>query len=118
MKSETDPLPQARRLASQLVERMGLSGDAPDAARLRGIQLLAEEGSSSIARVAHRLGLEIDDAQSAISLTRECAKRLRLLPAKCIFPVILRAVRDAAITLGKPAELATSGGDIRLDAHR
>src|ERR1035438_9242429 len=117
MQSETELLHQARRLASQLVERMGLSGDAPDAARLRGIQLLAEEVSSSIARLARRLGPEIDEAQSAISLTRECANRLRLLPAKSIFPVILRAVRDAAITLGKPAELATSGGDIRLDAH-
>jgi two-component system chemotaxis sensor kinase CheA len=117
MQNETEPLHQARRLASQLVERMELSGDAPDGARLRGIRLLAEEVSSSIARLARRLGPEIDEAQSAISLTRECANRLRLLPAKSIFPAILRAVRDAAITLGKPAELATSGGDIRLDAH-
>src|ERR1019366_7850586 len=117
MQNETVALHQARRLASQLVQRIDLSGDAPDGARLRGIRLLAEEVSSSIARVARRFGPEIDEAQSAISLTRECANRLRLLPAKSIFPALPRAVRDAAVTLGKQAEFTTSGGDIRLDAR-
>ena len=117
MQNETVALHQARRLASQLVQRMELAGDAPDGARLRGIRLLAEEVSSSIARLARRFGPEIDEAQSAISLTRECANRLRLLPAKSIFPAIPRAVRDAAVTLGKQAEFTTSGGDIRLDAR-
>jgi len=121
IQNEADALNHARRLASQLVEQMELSGNAPDDARdnarLRKLRPMAEEVSSAIGRLARRLGPGIDEVQSEISLTRECANRLRLLPSRSIFPAILRAVRDAAITLGKPAELETSGGDIRLDAQ-
>jgi len=114
---EAEGLNQARRLAVQLVQQVEHSGGAQNGAGRRRIRPLAEELSSSIERLARRLGSDIDEVQREIALTRECADRLRLLPSRSILPSVLRVVRDAAITLGKQAQLETSGGDIRLDAH-
>jgi two-component system chemotaxis sensor kinase CheA len=117
IQSEGEALNQARRLASQLVQQIELAGGASEGAALRKIRPIAEELSISIGRLARRVGSSIDEVQRELAFTRECAHHIRLLPAKSIFPSVLRTVRDAATTLGKRAQLDTSGGDIRLDAH-
>src|ERR1051326_8488007 len=113
---ECEALDASRRLAGQLVQQLEFSGRSLETVRLGRVKLLAEELENSIGRVARSLGPGIDEVQSELSLTREGAIRLRLLPSRTIFPSNQRAVRDAAITLGKEAELETCGGDIRLDA--
>ncbi|MBZ5617405.1 MAG: response regulator [Acidobacteriia bacterium] len=117
MEHEAEALNQARRLASQLVEQMEPSGNPQNGAGMRRIRPLAEELSNTVERLARRFGSGIDEVQREISLTWECANHLRLLPARSIFPAVLRTVRDAAVALGKQAQLETAGGDIRLDAH-
>jgi two-component system chemotaxis sensor kinase CheA len=117
IQNEAAALNHARRLASNLVQQIEDAGNAADDARMGRIRPLAEELSSSIERLGVRLGPGIDEVQREITLTREYANRLRLLPSRSIFPSVLRTVRDASTALGKQAQLETSGGDIRLDAH-
>jgi two-component system chemotaxis sensor kinase CheA len=113
IQTDGEALNQARRLASQLEQQIELA----EGAGLRKIRPMAEELSTSLGHLARRVGSGIDEVQRELAFTRECAHHIRLLPAKSIFPSLLRAVRDAATTLGKQAQLETRGGDIRLDAQ-
>jgi two-component system chemotaxis sensor kinase CheA len=101
----------------------------------RALQSLgAGEGGAADGPLEHARGLLVDlvaaSAQSERPLAaglerierelgqvREKASHLRLLPAQTIFASLTRAVADAAQALGKPAELAAAGGEVRLEAH-
>jgi two-component system chemotaxis sensor kinase CheA len=117
IQNEAGTLNQARRLASQLVQQIEGSGSASNAGVVRKVRPTAEELSGVIEQLASRLGSGIDEVQRELALARESASHLRLLPSKSIFPSVLRAVRDAATTLGKEARLETGGGDIQLEAQ-
>jgi len=106
-------------VSRRFARRVGieLAGGASEGVCLRKVQPMAEELSASIGHLARRVGSGIEEVQRELAFTRECADHIRLLPAKSIFPSVLRAVRDAATTLGKQAQLDTRGGDIRLDAQ-
>jgi two-component system chemotaxis sensor kinase CheA len=60
-------------------------------------------------------GLERVDGE--LGELRESSQRLRLVPAQTLFPVLERAVYDAAQSLGKRVEFSATGGEVRLDAY-
>jgi two-component system chemotaxis sensor kinase CheA len=117
VQSEAGALTHARRLAEQLVQHASLSGKTSEATVRGKIHPLAEELSSSLEHLGRRLASAIDEMQREIAITRDRAFQLRLLPARSIFPSLLRAVHDASTILGKQAQLETSGGEIRLEAQ-
>jgi two-component system chemotaxis sensor kinase CheA len=82
-----------------------------------GLGRLASELGAALERHQHQLRTGIDAVDGEVTQLRDSANQLRLLPASMLFPVLERAVRDAADTLGKPVELVVSGGEQRLDAH-
>lgn len=57
-----------------------------------------------------RMGRELNGLQGQVA-------QLRLLPASTVFPVLQRAARDVADSLGKKIVLETGKGAIRLDPH-
>ena len=117
VQTQAETLNRARRVASQLMQQVETWSAVPAGPGARRIRPLAEELSILIDGLASRIGPGIDEVERELALTVERANRLRLLPARSIFPSVVRAVRDAAMGLGKQAQVETSGGDIRLDAH-
>ena len=63
------------------------------------------------------LSAGIDQVEAEFTQVRDRTSRLRLLPTGAIFPLLERAVRDAAQSLKKEVLFESFGGDIRLDAH-
>jgi two-component system, chemotaxis family, sensor kinase CheA len=59
----------------------------------------------------------LEQLNRELAQVRESAERLRLLPARLMFVPLERAARDAGESVGKRIVVATSGGDIRLDAQ-
>jgi two-component system chemotaxis sensor kinase CheA len=101
------------RLASEL--------DGPSAARARtrvgdDVGTVEQLGKAlrdvhrAVSDIVDRFGREIDDLHDQ-------AAALRLVPVTSLFPLLERAVRDAADATGKRVSFAASGGDVRLDAQ-
>jgi two-component system chemotaxis sensor kinase CheA len=76
-----------------------------------------EELRDLLAGLERTLQVGLTHAEREVAQVRERAHRLRLLPASAVFPVLERAARDAAHTLGRTIAFETSGGDARLEAH-
>jgi len=111
-------LGRARNIADLLAEQMapGRSGRAEDrgAAKLRS---LAEDLQSSLGLAERELAASLELAGRELGLVREAAERLRLVPAELMWGALERTARDAAVSLGKRIEVATHGGDVRLEAE-
>ncbi|MFO7181292.1 MAG: ATP-binding protein, partial [Pseudomonadota bacterium] len=78
----------------------------------RGVRRAAALGLDEAA-----LAARLDALDAALLEARLQTERIRLVPARRIFPVLERAVRDAAREVGRSVTLETQGGDVRLDAH-
>jgi two-component system chemotaxis sensor kinase CheA len=78
---------------------------------------LADDLRDSLDRLRRVLGNGLDRAERDFAQVRERANHLRLLPAGAVFPVLQRAVRDAAQSLHRHIDFETSGGENRLDAQ-
>ncbi len=103
-------LESAQRLAHAIVERLG-------ARRSSELGAAAEELKGSLERIQRSLASGFEQVSSELTQVRDAANRLRLLPARSVFPSLERAARDAAHSMGKRIEFDASGGEIRLDAH-
>jgi two-component system, chemotaxis family, sensor kinase CheA len=103
-----------RALADQLARRHADAAPAPPPARLRG---LVDELARVLGASQRALAARADRAEREIGQLRGAAERLRLVPARAIFGALERAVRDAARSLGREAELEGRGGEVRIDAH-
>ncbi|HEY0483282.1 MAG TPA: response regulator [Kofleriaceae bacterium] len=73
--------------------------------RLRGVDDLAA------------LGARIDQLERELRGVRQDAERLRLVAAGTSFTQLERTARDAAHASGKQVAFASSGGEVRVDAH-
>jgi two-component system chemotaxis sensor kinase CheA len=105
----------ARLLLGQLATRP----DEHPGEALKGMaraRALAEDLRASLDRFRQGLSVDVERASSEVSEIQEAAHRLRLTPARTVFPSLERAVRDAALALGKHVDFEVDGGDIRLDA--
>jgi two-component system chemotaxis sensor kinase CheA len=77
----------------------------------------AEELAEVLGRVERNLSAGLDAADMEIAQVRDRAGELRLVEASTIFASLERAVRDAALALGKSVEFRTSGGEHRVEAN-
>jgi two-component system chemotaxis sensor kinase CheA len=108
LRQQEAQLEHGRRLADALLQQ------------LRGVpqvRSLAEELAETLERVQRGFGGGVDQVERELIQVRDTADRLRLLPASVVFAALERAVRDAARSLERRAELRTSGGENRVDAH-
>jgi two-component system, chemotaxis family, sensor kinase CheA len=101
-------------LAAQLTPRSQRAPASRDADKARG---LAETLRALIAGCERKLDSGLDHVTRELGQVRDAAEQLRLVPADSVFTALERTVRDAAHEVGKQVELATRGGDVRLDAH-
>jgi len=102
-------------LQDQLASRPGDQGVLSQASLLRA-RSITEDLRSSLDRFQRAVLADVERVDGELGEARSVAYRLRLVPARTVFPALDRAVRDAAQSLGRHAELETSGGDVRLDA--
>jgi two-component system chemotaxis sensor kinase CheA len=63
------------------------------------------------------LGPRIDQLERELGAVRQDAECLRLVAAGTSFTQLERAARDAARASGKQVAFASSGGEVRVDAH-
>jgi two-component system chemotaxis sensor kinase CheA len=113
---EIEKVKQAKQLSSLIVHRIhSHGGDLNGSAA--GIGSLAEQLLASLESVERDLGIGVERVQRDLNLSWERANRLRLMPAATIFSPLARAIRDAAVALGKDVQFYPTGGNVRLDAH-
>ena len=106
----------ASLLAELLAPRSAENG-APSVSALAKARTLAHDLYTDLERLRRELATGVTGVSTEIAAVREAAHQLRLLPARAMFPVLERAVYDAAQALDKRIEYQASGGDVRLDAH-
>jgi two-component system chemotaxis sensor kinase CheA len=112
----TDRLTHTARL---LLGQLATLPDEHSGEALQGLartRSLAEDLCSGLDRFQRALSVDVERASSEVTEIQEVAHRLRLTPARTVFPSLERAVRDAALALGKHVDFEVDGGDIRLDA--
>ncbi len=106
----------ARLLSEQLVPRSADNG-AAGASPLVRARALSEELGSELERFARGIATDVERVEGGLGEVQDLAHRLRLIPAHTVFPLLDRAVRDAAEAIGKHVDFEALGGDVHLDAH-
>jgi two-component system chemotaxis sensor kinase CheA len=117
MRRAASALQQSRRVAQGLEEHwVARRGDR---ANVIGVKLPAmiAQLRNLIEHTHRNFSDGIEQMDRELIQVREAAERLRLLPVRLMFVPLERTARDAASSLGKRIAVATSGGDVRLDAH-
>lgn len=110
LRSGLQKVHRARALLRTLQDE---SGTEPAAKRTAA----AEELNAELQAAERFLTDDIEQAESRIARIQDRAERMRLVPAAAIFPILERAVRDAAESVRKPVRFVSAGGDHRLDAY-
>jgi two-component system chemotaxis sensor kinase CheA len=77
---------------------------------------MAGELQSLVAGLERELVVGVEQTERELGQVREAAERLRLVPAGLMWSSLERAVRDAAMSLGKKVTFEAKGGEVRLDA--
>ncbi|HEY3973651.1 MAG TPA: response regulator [Candidatus Sulfotelmatobacter sp.] len=116
IQNEIEKVRQAKQLSSLIVRRIHSYGVQLNGSAA-GIGSLAEQLLAALESVERDLGIGVERAQRDLNQSWERANRLRLMPAATIFSPLARAIRDAAVALGKEVQFYPSGGHVRLDAH-
>ncbi len=114
---EMEKAKQAKQLANLIVHRIHSHSAKPNGSAAAEIGPVAEQLLGSLESFERGLATGVERVQRDLSQSWERANRLRLLPAATIFSPLARAGRDAAVALGKEAQLYPTGGNVRLDAH-
>ncbi len=109
-------LTQQAALTGLLESRASESLGSDAVLRGRARPLLATL-SADLEKLRRSLSANLSRAESELTELQGMAQELRLVQAQTLFPALQRATYDAAQALGRRAELVTSGGDVRLDAH-
>jgi two-component system, chemotaxis family, sensor kinase CheA len=112
-----EALEQASRLAAVLARELGArrAGAGDGAAPSRALAV-AEDLLALLARVRRAIATAAEQADRDHAELLAAAERMRLAPTSALFGPLERAIRDAALALGKRVELVASGGENRLDA--
>ncbi|MBI2378147.1 MAG: response regulator [Deltaproteobacteria bacterium] len=103
-------------LAAHLAPAVVGNGMSLSAAILRA-RAITDELQSELARLARALTEDAERVEASFVEIRDITHRLRLVPARTLFPSLDRAIRDAAHDLGKQVDFEALGGDVQLDAH-
>ncbi len=113
-RAEVGALKRIGELANAIVRQIpshGSNGSSNAALRTSAEQLVA-----SLARSERALTVAVERTEREMQQSQERASRLRLLPVETVFTSLIRAAREAALSLGKQIEVETDCGAIRLDA--
>lgn len=109
------------RLARRLEALSGLAREARELESELARRKIADTRASSLADLLEDLAQEVTADADALSRRlfdlERATHELVLVPVQQVFPVLERAVRDAATTLGREVEFAADGGEVRLEAE-
>ncbi len=111
-----EALGRARRVANLLVQQVRSRPEGTHASATPRVRALAEQLLDSLRLLETTLTGSVERLERESGQARELATGLRLLSVSTIFPALVRAARDASVSLGKQVQLETAGGDLRLDA--
>jgi two-component system chemotaxis sensor kinase CheA len=109
-----------RRQAMELDDLVDLIGDYGGTAvnaPARDAPVFSEGARSSLRQFRQSLRTQIDRTERELLDLQDRAGGIRLVPARSLFPMLERACRDAADSLGKRVEFRAQGGDSRLESH-
>jgi two-component system chemotaxis sensor kinase CheA len=95
----------------------GLTETSTQLAALRREVAAAGDEVRADGRFVRGLDADLERVGGGLDALRDIAHRLRLVPAGAVFPMLARAVRDAAEALDRPCRLDARGGEVRLDAN-
>jgi two-component system, chemotaxis family, sensor kinase CheA len=114
---EVAALEQASRLAGVLGDQLGprRGGAAGGGAASAKALAIVEDLRALVARVRRGVSAAADQAERDHAELVGAAERLRLAATGALFTPLERAVRDAAVALGKRVEFTATGGENRLD---
>ena len=79
--------------------------------------VLLQELQGEIDRLSRALTIDVERVETGLADIQDVTHGLRLIPARTVFPLLERTVRDAGQELGKDVSFETHGGDVRLDAQ-
>lgn len=113
--ASAERLPHLADLLAENLSRRGPAGTSPARRARERIGPLAEELRDLALGLSRSLSTSLDRLERDLDQARDGAERLRLVPAREIFPTVERVVRDAARSLDRHAGLETRGGDVRLE---
>lgn len=102
----------ARMLSGALAPQPVENGRASAGLRVHS---LMDELQSELDRFLRGLVVDVERLEAGLTETQDLAQRLRLISAQTLFPMLDRAVRDAAEALGKQVDFEVHGGDVQLD---
>jgi two-component system chemotaxis sensor kinase CheA len=105
LRSQTDGLKRARRLARELAAGAAEEGRAG-----------TQELNVWLERFDRQAMASLDQAERDLAQTHDKAGRLRLLPATVLLDFLERVARDASRALGRRIRFESEGGEQRLDA--
>lgn len=120
LRAESELFFSSRELV-ELIERQVLAPRLPHVQQyellLRSTHSMVTEVLQNMRRFERRFNATLDRAERELSQAHETAEQLRLVEAGSIFAGLERAVRDAAVELGKEVRFEGHGGDVKLDGH-
>lgn len=122
VRRELEGLDAARQLAGNLLDGILLERKADTSgSRWTGngtrTRAIAEDLRAGLQRLGRNVATGFDQVEAELAQVRDATNRLRLLPAATVFPLLERAVRDAAQSLQKEVVFESFGGGNRIDAH-
>jgi two-component system chemotaxis sensor kinase CheA len=105
-----------RHLADLLAQSLASprAGGNSQSARAKLISIAQELGDSA-AKLSRTLATGLGLLDQELRQAREAADRLRLIPARAIFPPVERTARDAARMLDRAVTFSASGPEVRLE---
>lgn len=115
-RNEADQIKQARELTAAIIQLASKSTGMGEGSNGAALRSSAEELLTCLTRSERGLAVAVAAAERELGQCQERANRIRLLPVETLFLALTQAVREAARSLGKQAELKAIGGGIRLDA--
>ncbi|MGE0488210.1 MAG: response regulator [Vulcanimicrobiota bacterium] len=82
----------------------------------KSVRFVAEELQAELRGLERNLAFGVDQMGRELREAQESTEKLRLVRADALFPLLRRALRDAATEQGCEVELLALGGEVRLEA--
>ena len=121
LKEHIADLGRTAGLAALLWEQLDSGGEryggGISPAALTKARAMAEDLHAALKPLHGTLAFSAGQLERELDQIRDAASALRLVPANAVFPILERAVRNSAQTLGKQVIFETAGGENSLDAH-
>jgi two-component system chemotaxis sensor kinase CheA len=116
LRGAADDMEQGRHLTDLLLAQLSPRPGAALSGAQKHLFTLAEELRRKLSDADRVLDQTIGQMDRELGQLRDNAEQMRLVAAGSLFTALERAVRDGARALGRLAEFAGEGGDVRLDA--